>query len=437
MIEKVGVENFFGIRDFSVDFVLKHVVGGKDEDLEEQMIKTGDKHISLFPSFIAKNAAGKTSFIKSIDFAMRFMEEENFISQLTHYSLIMHREITKRNDINNGEINIGVSYAEMLIKVLFNQVSFAGSKFANVSIELTKNRKAKLEISADSFHVVTNNSTIDVLKVLSIIETKIIDEEFETQREVVQTIDKIIRGVVKDKKFEFYTGVSCISLFRADKSITLLKDIYLKNETRSNMGKIIESFGFEAFKTLLTKIDVNISTISFDTESKAFDIYLHGIEVPISPKRLSFGTNKIIEIIAKSIDLFKSGGIMMVDEIENGLHLSLIKLIVKLYEDDEINIAKAQLFITTHNPSIFEEGIIKSHNIFVSEGNSMISLKEESSKMEKARRSDREAMIKTKNYFNDYYWKSRNLEPKSSLNNLKINLIIYSMAEGKTWHKKR
>ena len=440
MLKNIKIKNFFGIEEFEIDLKIKHKKVGDAFSLDDQIISSNKNNIALFPTFIAKNAAGKTSFIKSIDFALRFLNKKTFIKQIFHLAVSMLEMKNKKEpfdtDLIRVESNI-YNYVNSVIEKLFNEVSFAGSKFAHMEIEMTKNRKIIMEITRNSFLITINNKTIDVFKLLSIIESKLISNEYETRRSAYEAIANLVKKLIKEQEIEFYKDVNSYSLFRGDKSIIEMREIFLKYKTKKHIEKIIESFGFEAFKTLLKKIDPNVSNITFNPDDKTYEIFRKGIEVPITPNKLSFGTIKIVEIIANSIKLFKEGGIMLIDEIENGLHLSLIKLIVKLYQDEDINLSKAQLFITTHNPSIFEQRIIKEHNVFVYENKNILSLKQENSKTINSRTSDREAMIRAKNYYNDSFWIQKKLEPKSTLNNLQVNLIINSLSDGAAkWQKK-
>lgn len=434
MIKSVKVENFFGIKKYDVDFTLGHQQQD-DMNLEDQIIKDGNEALSLFPSFIGKNAVGKTSLIKSISFALRFFKEETFAKELSFYlrNIMIKKSLLRIGD--TGELHLNGNFSKDIIRNLFKEISFAGSDFATVSLSLVGGREGKIELTSDSFFITMNNTTIDVAKLLFELDEKFAYDPNLSMRDNQKQIEHDVKKVMGNSKYEFY-NLESESIFRADKGASSVGDIYLKNTTNKNIKNIISQFGFETFKLLLTKIDSQVSTVTLNLDNDSFEIYLNDIDIPISPSKLSFGTTKIIEIISKSTKLFKKGGIMMIDEIENGLHLSLIRLIVKLYSDPEVNIASAQLFVTTHNPSIFEEGIIFSHNIFVSDNNSIISLKQEKAKIKNSRTEHMTAMVKTKNYFNDTYWTSKNLEHKSSITNLKINMIINSISESGVWPKR-
>jgi AAA15 family ATPase/GTPase len=53
-------------------------------------------------------------------------------------------------------------------------------------------------------------------------------------------------------------------------------------------------------------------------------------------------------------DVLESGGVLVIDEIENGLHLSLAREIVSLFMDETTNPNHAQLICTSHQPLLLD-----------------------------------------------------------------------------------
>lgn len=53
-------------------------------------------------------------------------------------------------------------------------------------------------------------------------------------------------------------------------------------------------------------------------------------------------------------DVLETGGALVIDELENGLHLSLAKEIIKLFTSEESNPHHAQLVCTSHQPLLLD-----------------------------------------------------------------------------------
>ena len=421
MIVKGKFENIFGIKNMEINFKQKY---SKDKEQEDQIIKgSNNLNASLIPMILAKNATGKTSLIKAIDFALRFSNKETFIKYVsklkqTIFLREMFQAIKDTDEFSFKETDM----TKIICSELFKEVSFAGSEYFLIELETIYNSTIRLEGGKDFLTIFINKEKIDIFNFID--EIVLNDKDKESRVQANNTISKIVKE--KAKKIKFISEhKNFSSLFRDTRPITEMNEINVKYKTKKHIETIIDKLGFNAFNFLLKKLDNNISSISFDIESKAFDIFLKNSDTPIAPKNLSFGTQKVLEILNNSLPLFENGGLMMIDEIENGLHLSLIKLIVGIFEDPEINKAKAQLLLTTHLPLLGEEEIINIWNIFIQRENSFVQLREFAS-----RTYDQEKMIKNKNYYNDFFWLRNDTENKSSLSHLSINQIIAEFHEG-------
>jgi len=68
----------------------------------------------------------------------------------------------------------------------------------------------------------------------------------------------------------------------------------------------------------------------------------------------SLGTVKLFTALPYLFDILESGGVLIVDEIENGMHLSLVKEIISLFTNDATNPRHAQLICTSHQPLLLD-----------------------------------------------------------------------------------
>ena len=430
MIKSGNFKNAFGIKELSIDFGVTHSYG-KGQD--EQVINVDGESISLIPTILAKNAAGKTSLIKAIQFALRFASEYEFKRNIHVFAMGIAfdaiKEQAHNNMLNNsfdtGEFLIQLP-SKKIIKRLFNEVSFAGSELMSVELELTGNRIIKIELTNDSFYVVLNNETINIGSFLD--DIKMLDPKTNTMNDFSKSIVNQIDVLAED--LEFYSKHAMSSaIFRDTMPKTQMGEMIIKDITEKYIRSLTKTLGSDAIIIILKKLDPNITNIKQDNETKTIDVYIKNSDNPISARNLSFGTQKVIEILYKSMPLFRGGGVMMIDEIENGLHLSLIKLITSIFEDEEINIAKAQLLMSTHNPLISEREIVKPFNLFMEDSLSFVSLKK--IKFSNNKRTYNQVQLsKAKNYYNDLFWEANGSSSKSTISNLAINQIIDAIQTG-------
>ena len=68
----------------------------------------------------------------------------------------------------------------------------------------------------------------------------------------------------------------------------------------------------------------------------------------------SLGTVKLFTALPYLFNVLESGGVLVVDEIENGLPLSLAKEIISLFTNERTNPNNAQLICTSHQPLLLD-----------------------------------------------------------------------------------
>lgn len=87
-------------------------------------------------------------------------------------------------------------------------------------------------------------------------------------------------------------------------------------------------------------------------------VYENGEETTNAPLSFfadeSLGTVKLFTALPYLFDVLESGGTLIIDELENGLHLSLAKEIINLFTSEETNPHHAQLVCTSHQPLLVD-----------------------------------------------------------------------------------
>ena len=64
--------------------------------------------------------------------------------------------------------------------------------------------------------------------------------------------------------------------------------------------------------------------------------------------------------------ILESGGIIFIDELENGLHLSLAKELIGLFTNEKTNPNHAQLICTSHQPLLLD-GDYRRDQVWITE----------------------------------------------------------------------
>lgn len=438
MIKGVKITNSFGIKKLDIDFKIKSHQG--NNDIEEQIIDLDGKPYSLVPSFLAKNASGKTSIIKSIEFVSRFLNKDNFVKELKHYITTIfikfsdgrYENLESLMSDNQSKIRM-IEMIDWCIKSILSEIVHVGENHTKIQLELDEDIVA-FELSEYDLQIKydTTNFTFSLKHFLEETMIKINWNSIRSFMDFTIEVDNKMQHILSSYKFlqKNNFNFSYIDQVRASENHKK------KYEFWSNIKTFINNFGFDSFQFLIKKIDKNITKIEFDEPSQEVMFYTKTSNgLPLNYLKLSFGTFKLVELISKSVVVLKKGGALLIDEIENGLHISLIKLLVEIYSDPEINVAKGQLIITTHNPLIFEKNIISPRNVFMTDADDIVWIKELSNY---SRPSDTEAFVKSKNYYNDSFWEPSlgHDTSKSTLPLFTINALVHKLGEGYKTHGK-
>jgi len=136
-------------------------------------------------------------------------------------------------------------------------------------------------------------------------------------------------------------------LKKADPTIRNMKLSYKEEEVARQK---LELDDFENREIIATKTTVDVET--------SHAVYENGEEKTTAPITFfadeSMGTVKLFTALPYLFDVLENGGVLVIDEIENGLHLSLTKEIINLFNNEESNPLHAQLICTSHQPLLID-----------------------------------------------------------------------------------
>ena len=84
----------------------------------------------------------------------------------------------------------------------------------------------------------------------------------------------------------------------------------------------------------------------------------------------SHGTLKMIDFVILFLKIFEDGGTLVMDEFDNALHPEIVKGIISLFNDQDLNKKGSQLIFTTHNPIFLNNKIFRRDQIIFIEKDS-------------------------------------------------------------------
>ncbi len=151
-------------------------------------------------------------------------------------------------------------------------------------------------------------------------------------------------------------------LSKADPTIRKMTVSLLEEEVSREKIEI-DDFENREFIAKKTTVEVN----------SEHAVYENGVETSSTPIKFftdeSLGTIKLFTTLPYLYDTLESGGTLIIDEIENGLHLSLVREIIELFENPNTNPNNAQLICTSHQPLLISKNTRRDQVWVISKNN--------------------------------------------------------------------
>jgi AAA15 family ATPase/GTPase len=78
----------------------------------------------------------------------------------------------------------------------------------------------------------------------------------------------------------------------------------------------------------------------------------------------SDGTQRLFEFAGLCLEVLENGKILAIDELDNSLHPNIVRFLIDLFHNPELNKHNAQLIFTTHDTTVLDEKIFRPDQIW-------------------------------------------------------------------------
>lgn len=178
--------------------------------------------------------------------------------------------------------------------------------------------------------------------------------------------------------------------FKSFYSVSSIRSHHKFSDTTSSLLTSEEHKG--KLKNLFTNLDLDFSDIVAEKvtrvpspdsyyanwdepEEQHYNVYtIHHIhdenKRPVKEIRVkmseheSAGTNKIYNLVGLIYTVLNTGGVLVIDEMDAGLHPIIVKTLTRLFNSLEQNPNNAQLIFTTHDINLLENGNYRRDQIY-------------------------------------------------------------------------
>lgn len=317
-------------NNLDIDFVAQQRVD--DEDKEKLFNIFSNIYLNPALSFIGINAAGKTTILRVISFAINLLDNEPLNN-------IPSRELF--DDLDDKQ------------NVIFTSFFYHNDIIYKLRTSIAK-----------------KTNTIDGSSKL------LIDDEMLWAKNIHK---------VKTKKSIYNFTGSELTMIRSSDEKYLMEDVsitvalnkeqntgfflYDMSEfTDHNMLNVLRSYP----KEILTFLDPSIEYLTCEPDEKKVDIRLkfYGrdeiiLNSPLSLNQyLSSGTIKGLSVFMGAVFAFLEGGYLIVDELENHFNKEIVATLIRLFMSKKINKNGAILIFSTHYSELLDE-FERNDSIFI------------------------------------------------------------------------
>lgn len=314
-----GLPHFQNVLD--IDFITQQRVS---DDNKEQLYNVfSNVYVNQAISFIGINASGKTTILKAISFVMNMLNNESI-------NKIVSKDIF--DDLDNNK--------KVIIKTYFCEEYYI----------------SKLETFIEK-----KIDSIDGSEKLIIFDESLYSKD---------------TGKIRAKKNMFNTDGFNLMIKRDENDKYLMEDVSIivavnkKNETGLFLQDMSELTNYNILsmlgnfpKELLIFLDPSIEYLKCEIYGKKVDIRLKFYdkdEIAINHlaeinKYLSSGTIKGLGVFMNALFVFKKGGYLIIDEIENHFNREIVATLIRFFMDPYVNKNGATIIFSTHYSELLDE----------------------------------------------------------------------------------
>lgn len=320
---------------------------------ETDIKKWKDIKINKFSALFGANASGKTNFIKATKFFCDFVHnssKEYTSNDFLPFEPFLFDDHSKKSD---SQFEIVFRYKDANHRYGF---TFNKKKVTNEWLFIKKTTKESEVFIREENKEISFGSYYQRLK-------KYTNDEGKTRENALFLSLLIQLGASGDVK-DTYNYITNNIVFDSDLSF-FTDSILLERQEEK-----------EFFLELIRAVDFGIEELSLESNEDSNELYAyHKLFAPdnsfIGTQKIKFskesdGTKKFVKYLGVIVDVIINDKVLIIDELEENLHLFIIEEILKLFKYKK---SKAQLIFTTHNLSLMDRDIFRRDQIILVEKN--------------------------------------------------------------------
>lgn len=379
MLVQFTVENFLSIRDK----VYLSLEPSKDSEHPENLIAKGDYKAVNSVAIYGANASGKSSLFKAITVALIMIRNSNNVQVTDKLPMTPFKfDFESRNKPTSFEFTFIAKDGRKYIygfsatteKVVEEYLYCYNTSKPTLLFDLNENEKPKFnrayKVKLEAAYQMNTANKL-FLATATTWNVECTKSPFEWLAESIDTFTDVMElgGVA----FEKYRTDENRKYIEFTKNLLKQADINISSievDAKEVMGGSALPFQIVVQGKIIPPNEGKHYDVEITTGHTVVDENGEKTEFSLTLQEESIGTQLLFFYGPLLKDAFEKGKTIVLDEIDKSMHPSLVKFIMNLFRDPDVNKNGAQLIVTTHETGILSLEMFRRDQIYFTEKDS-------------------------------------------------------------------
>lgn len=379
MLVQFTVENFLSIRDK----VYLSLEPSKDSEHPENLITKGDYKAVNSVAIYGANASGKSSLFKAITVALIMIRNSNNVQITDKLPMTPFKfDFESRNKPTSFEFTFIAKDGRKYIygfsatteKVIEEYLYCYNTSKPTLLFDLNENEKPKFnrayKVKLEAAYQMNTANKL-FLATATTWNVECTKSPFEWLAESIDTFTDVMElgGVA----FEKYRTDENRKYIEFTKNLLKQADINISSievDAKEVMGGPALPFQIVVQGKIIPPNEGKHYDVEITTGHTVVDENGEKTEFSLTLQEESIGTQLLFFYGPLLKDAFEKGKTIVLDEIDKSMHPSLVKFIMNLFRDSDVNKNGAQLIVTTHETGILSLDMFRRDQIYFTEKDS-------------------------------------------------------------------
>ena len=379
MLVQFTVENFLSIRDK----VYLSLEPSKDSEHPENLITKGDYKAVNSVAIYGANASGKSSLFKAITVALIMIRNSNNVQVTDKLPMTPFKfDFESRNKPTSFEFTFIAKDGRKYIygfsatteKVVEEYLYCYNTSKPTLLFDLNENEKSKFnrayKVKLEAAYQMNTANKL-FLATATTWNVECTKSPFEWLAESIDTFTDVMElgGVA----FEKYRTDENRKYIEFTKNLLKQADINISSievDAKEVMGGPALPFQIVVQGKIIPPNEGKHYDVEITTGHTVVDENGEKTEFSLTLQEESIGTQLLFFYGPLLKDAFEKGKTIVLDEIDKSMHPSLVKFIMNLFRDPDVNKNGAQLIVTTHETGILSLDMFRRDQIYFTEKDS-------------------------------------------------------------------